>query len=179
MDILSHALWAGAAAESLRRTGRLSRRQVAGAVALGALPDLVALVPVIAWAIISSASFDAVVAYLTATPGTEPEMAAWARMAEHVHCSAHSVVVLAVATIACRRWLPAVLPAMLGWWMHLLLDIPTHSEEYYAVTLFYPFTRWSFDGIAWTTPWVLAVNYAALLAAYAALFTTRHSWQER
>ena len=138
------------------------------------MPDLVALVPVIAWTLTSSSTFDAVVAYVTATPGREPAMAAWARLAEHhIHCSAHSVVVLILATAACWRWLPRVAPALLGWWMHLLLDVPTHSREYYAVTVFYPLTEWSFDGIAWTTPWVLAVNYAALAAAYLALFATR------
>ena len=167
-------LWAGAAAESLRRSRRFTRGDVGGAAALGALPDLVSLVPVAAWAIGTSAPLRNMLDYVTAVPGTEPAMDTWARLAEHhIHCSAHSLVVLSVVTLICGRWLRVLLPALLGWWMHVLLDIPTHSEEYYAVTIFYPFTQWSFNGIAWTTPWVLAVNYAVLALAYTALFVTR------
>ena len=50
MDVLSHALWAGAAAETLRRRSHFSRRDVILATAIGALPDLVGLVPVSIWA---------------------------------------------------------------------------------------------------------------------------------
>jgi hypothetical protein len=138
------------------------------------MPDLVALLPVTGWAVSSSKPLDSILAYVMALPGKEPEMDVWARLAEHhIHCSAHSLIVLSLVTLACWRWLPRVLPALLGWWLHLLLDIPTHSREYYAVTILYPFTEWSFDGIAWTTPWVLAVNYFALLIAYATLYAKR------
>jgi len=174
VDVISHALWAGAAAEALRRAGRFSRRDVAGAAALGAMPDLVGMLPVTAWAAGSPSPLDSVLGYVWATPGQEPPMTAWARLAEHhLHCGAHSLVILALATMACAALLRPMLPALLGWWMHVLLDIPTHSEEYYAVTIFYPFTEWSVDGIAWTTPWVLATNWLLLAATYAALWRFR------
>jgi hypothetical protein len=174
LDVLSHVLWAGAAAEAVRRTGRFSRRDVAGAAAFGAMPDLVAVVPVAAWATSAPSFLDAVVAYVMAVPGREPAMPEWARLAEHhLHCSAHSLVVLALVTLAFAGLLRGLLPSLLGWWMHILLDIPTHSEDYYAVTVFYPFTQWSFDGVAWTAPAVLAANYAALVAAYGGLYLTR------
>lgn len=104
MDVLSHALWAGSAAELLRRRGRFTAGEVAGA---------------------------------------------W-------------------------RWHRPLLHALLGWWLHLALDIPTHSREYYAVTVLYPFSEWSFDGVAWPTPWLLGVDWVLLVAAWAALaFTSR------
>ena len=175
MDVLSHGLWATALGETLRRRGLATRRQVLGASAFGLMPDLVALAPVSIWAIGAESSVDAVRAYIFATPGTEPAMAPWAHMLEHrIHCSAHSLIVLSLVTLLSFwkfRWL---LVPLMGWWLHIALDVPTHSQEYYAVTLFYPLTRWSFDGVAWTHPAVLGLNYVALGIVYGWLFLTRH-----
>ena len=174
MDVLSHGLWATALGETLRRRGLATRGQVAGAAAFGLMPDLVALAPVSIWAIGAESSVDAVRAYIFAMPGTEPIMAPWAHMLEHhIHCSAHSLIVLGVVTLLSFwkfRWLRVPL---VGWWLHIALDVPTHSQEYYAVTIFYPFTQWSFDGIAWTHPAVLGFNYFALAMVYGWLFLTR------
>lgn len=174
MDLISHTLWAGAAAEALRRRGYFTRRDVFGAMAFGAAPDLVGAVPVLASVASGPEPLHVLYRYAMAVPGTEPILAGWARLLEHhFHCSAHSLVILIVCTVLALRFARAIAPSLLGWWLHLLLDIPTHSEEYYAVTLFYPFTEWSFDGIAWTDPAVLATNYALLAAAGISLWLTR------
>ena len=174
MDVISHSLWAGAAAEVLRRRGTFARRDVAVATAFGAMPDVVALLPVSLWASGSTEPWESMVAYVTATPGKEPDLAPWAQVAEHVlHCSAHSVVVLAVFALIAWRFQPALRSAALGWGLHLALDVPTHSESYYAVTLFYPFSEWHIDGIAWTTPAVLGLNWILLAATCATLWFTR------
>ena len=174
MDVLSHGLWATAFGELLRRQGLATKPQVAGAAAFGLMPDLVALAPVSIWALGSESASGAIRAYIFAQPGSEPVMAPWAHWLEHnIHCSAHRVLVLGLVTLLSfwkfRWWL---VPLM-GWWLHLALDVPTHSREYYAVTIFYPLTEWSFDGIAWTHPAVIGANYVALAVAYGWLFATR------
>ena len=58
----------------------------------------------------------------------------------------------------------------MGWWLHIAIDIPTHSAKYYAVPILYPFTNRGFDGLAWTTPWFLALNYLALAAVWIWLY---------
>ena len=101
-------------------------------------------------------------------------MAPWAHLLEHnLHCSAHSVLVLGLVTLVSAwrfRWF---LVPLAGWWLHLALDVPTHSRDYYAVPVLYPLSEWSFDGIAWTHPAVLGLNYMGLALAYAWLFATR------
>ena len=175
MDVFSHALWAGAAAVALRRRRHdWSRGDVAAAMAFGAAPDLVGLLPVTAWAIGTASPSTAIREYVAAIPGTEPSMAPWARLAEHhLHCAAHSVLVAGLAALLAWRWRPRLLRGFTGWWLHLGLDVPTHSEAFYAVTLFYPLTEWSFDGIAWTTPWLLGANWVALALTYAVLLRPR------
>ena len=151
-----------------------------GAAAFGLMPDVVALVPVSIWAAGSESLMGAIRAYVFAQPGTEPAMPPWALLLEHnIHCSAHSLLVLGLVSLFSlwkRRWL---LVPLGGWWLHLALDVPTHSREYYAVTIFYPLSEWSFDGIAWTTPEVLAGNYLALAITYGCLFATRSRGIER
>ena len=174
MDVVSHALWAAAAAEGLRRRGTFTGRDVIVAAAFGAMPDLVGLLPVTAWAVGSPDALDAIGRYVAAVPGSEPDMAPWARHAEHVmHCSAHSLIVLALFALVAWRYGSAMRAALLGWALHIALDVPTHSSAYYAVTLFYPISEWRFDGVAWTTPAVLAVNWVLLAATGAALWLSR------
>ena len=64
---------------------------------------------------------------------------------------------------------------MLGWWSHIIIDVFTHSAEFYPSPVLYPVTRAGFDGIAWNTPWFILVNYTALVIALVVLILTRRS----
>jgi hypothetical protein len=46
--------------------------------------------------------------------------------------------------------------------LHIVVDAFTHSADYYAVPVLYPFTYRGFDGVAWNAPWFMALNYVAL-----------------
>ena len=182
MDIVSHGLWAGAVAEAIRRRGNLQRPIVWTAVALGVLPDIAAVFPMVVWAAFQPDPYGLVVAYVNATPQTGPFIPAVVEtMSHHAHCVTHSAVVAAIVSLAIWRKWPAIFPALIGWWLHIAIDIPTHSEDYYAVPFLYPLTYWGFDGVAWKTPWVMAVNFTGLALAYAALLLgrgrSRYQWR--
>ena len=49
MDIFAHSLWAGAAATLAQRHWHFSRRTLTWTVVLAALPDLLHVLPIIAW----------------------------------------------------------------------------------------------------------------------------------
>ncbi len=53
---------------------------------------------------------------------------------------------------------------MVQLWSHIVIDVFTHSADYYEVPVRYPFTERGFDGIAWVTPWFMVLNYVALPA---------------
>ena len=174
MDVLSHALWGAAAAEALRRRTGQSRNLVWAAAALAVAPDFVSIAPVLGWAIFHGDGLSLVSAYVTAHPGAEPALPSLtSALAHHMHCIAHSAVVAGFATLAVWWLGRGMLIALAGWWAHIAVDIPTHSNDYYAVPFLYPFTYWGFDGVAWTQPWVLVVNTLLLGAAGAALYLTR------
>lgn len=70
-----------------------------------------------------------------------------------------SIAPRTIALTVLRRslWIP-----LLGWWSHIIIDVFTHSADYYPSPVLYPFTQAGFDGIAWNTPWFMVLNYVAL-----------------
>lgn len=163
MDIVAHSLWAGVGVALLRRRLSLSPRTTALTIGLAALPDLLQMLPVLAWWWFGAGSFAEVRSFAIAIPGQEPHLpAAIFFVSHHLHCMAHSAVVAGLVTpLVWRRrrslWIP-----LLGWWSHILIDVFTHSADYYASPVLYPFTQRGFDGIAWNTPWFMVLNYAVL-----------------
>jgi len=174
VDIISHGLWAGAAGEWLRRRSNRTEKTVAWTVAFGVAPDLVWVVPVTAWSLFQPDPWRIVSEYIMATPGNEPQLPAMVNaVTHHAHCFMHSAIIALVAT-ALARWLkPALLIPLTGWWLHIAIDVPTHSSDYYAVPFLYPITYEGVDGVAWTTPWLLVLNYAVLGLIYWLLIRSR------
>jgi LexA-binding, inner membrane-associated putative hydrolase len=172
MDIVSHALWAAAAGEHLRRKGLMGRGAFGATIAIGAMPDVVSFIPALAWGVREPHPFAAMCASIVATPGGEPLPAAINTLSHNLHCVTHSVVIAALVTLVVWRARPAWIPVLVGWWLHIAMDIPTHSTDYYAVPIFYPLSDWGFNGVPWTTPWIMALNYAALAVVFIGLFVS-------
>ena len=53
-----------------------------------------------------------------------------------------------------------------GWLLHILIDIPTHSYQFYPTPLCWPISGWKFNGFSWGNAYFLAVNYFALGVIY-------------
>ena len=165
----------GAGAQWLRRKQRIDNRTFWAAIALGVAPDIVQVIPVVVWASSAPGSLASLYAYIVAAPGTEPEMPPLVTFfAHHLHCIMHSAVVAGVITALAWITFRHFPVALLGWWSHIALDVPTHSSDYYAVPVLYPITYRGFSGIAWTAPWFLVLNYLLLAAVYFWLFYTRN-----
>ena len=165
MDIFAHSLWAGAGMSLLRRRRPIATRTLALTMALAALPDVFHLLPIFGWWLVGDGSVAVVQAYAIAVPGQEPPLPPLVGLwSHHLHCIAHSAVVAGAVTLLLWAVLRSLWLPLLGWWLHILIDVPTHSADYYAVPVLYPFTERGFDGLAWNTPWFMALNYAALSA---------------
>ena len=173
MDILAHTLWAGAGVALLGRRVTIKPGKAAATIALAALPDVFQILPVLGWWLFGSGTFDAVKAFAIAVPGQEPSMPAQVTLfAHHTHCILHSALVAGVVTLIAWRVRGWILIPLLGWWSHILIDVFTHSADYYASPVLYPITQRGFDGIAWNTPWFMAVNYSALAVVFLVIVKT-------
>ena len=174
MDMLAHGLWTGIGVAVARRHWCVTRRQAGAAIALSVLPDFLQSIPLLYWIAAGDGTVALLVVYAFASPGTEPPMPETVGLlAHHLHCVTHSAVValpvsLAAMMLARGSWFP-----LLGWWSHILIDVFTHSATFYPSPVFYPITYAGFDGIGWNEPWFLVLNYAALAATGARLYSRR------
>ena len=170
MDTLAHALWAGLGLVAAGRRVSIVPRIAAAAVGMAVLPDLAHLLPLLA----GGGGLRTLIDYTFATPGAEPELAPWvAMLSHHLHCILHSAVIAGPVTLAAWRWRRAWMVPLAGWWSHIVIDVFTHSADFYPVPVLYPFTQRGFDGLAWNTPGFQLVNYGALAVAAIALLVTR------
>jgi hypothetical protein len=173
MDIFAHGLWAGAVMVALA-TKPLPASLWVWAVGLAILPDLGHMVPVTGWALtqLTSAQWWQ---YATALPGQEPSMPhAVYLLAHHLHCILHSAVVAATVSALVWVWRGAFWWPLLGWWSHIVIDVFTHSAEFFPSPVFYPLTYWGFDGVAWNQPMFQTINYLALVLVWGGLLGHRY-----
>jgi len=166
MDIVAHTLWAAAGVTALRRRWPITPSIAAATLGMAALPDVLHLLPIALWWMLGTGTFPVLSAYAIAVPGQEPVLPPVVLLwSHHLHCVMHSAIVAGAVTLllyAVRRtlWIP-----LLGWWSHIVIDVVTHSADYYAAPVLYPITERGFDGIAWNTAWFMGLNYAGLVAA--------------
>jgi len=88
------------------------------------------------------------------------------------HCS-HSVITFtAVFTVV---WLLAGHPVleMLGWCLHILIDIGTH-QGIFAIHFLWPVSAYAVSTLRWENLRFFVANYVALLLVYCWLWIRRH-----
>lgn len=179
MDILAHSLWAGAGATLAHRRWQVSRRMLILAVGLAALPDLFHMLPIVGWWVFGNGSLADVQGFALAVPGREPALPPLVTLwSHHLHCIMHSAVVAGAITLLAWWLQPLLVIAVLGWWSHIVIDVFTHSADYYPSPVLYPFTLQGFDGLAWNTPWFLVANYLALGLTAVWLLRTREGHRQ-
>jgi hypothetical protein len=155
MEIVAHGLWAAAAAITAKRSTS-ARIHVGWAVWWTAFPDVLAFGPSVA------------IGLWLRLAGGNSGSAAIPRV--HIglplYPAGHSLIVFlavfGIVSILARR----IVLEMLGWLLHILIDIPTHSLDYYATRFLWPVSDFRVDGIAWWTPWFWAATYGALGVTY-------------
>jgi len=80
--------------------------------------------------------------------------------------SFHSLFVLGIVMFIVWRLRPKYLPALSGWLIHILIDIPVHDGTF-ATRIFYPVLPETFvHGFSWLDYRLVAINYLALLFVY-------------
>ena len=166
MDLAAHGLWVGAGLAWVGRFHALERRTVLLTLGLALLPDLLQLLPLLIWAVVGGGGQETLLAYILAAPGQGPPLPPWLNEpTHHLHCVMHSALVAGAVTGVLWLWLGRFWLPLWGWWSHVLIDVFTHSADFYPSPVFYPVTYWGFDGVAWNTPWFMVTNYLAIAVA--------------
>ena len=161
MDMLAHGLWATAGRSACG--GRHDSTSLGGSASWGVFPDLISFtIPatVRIWWLLTGATRS----LLPDPHGPQHFQFVW----QLYHCT-HSVVVFGLAFGLV--WLFARRPvfSMLGWVLHIAVDIFTH-RGIFATHFLWPFSSFGWDGTPWENTWFLAANYITLAAVYLLLF---------
>lgn len=184
MDILSHGLWAGAAYKAANKTIKKRKNpfRVRLAAFWGIAPDIFSFGILVVWmigrVIFGDLNFsDFHQAGRTPIDLERPDIEPLPgntffifRLTSFWYDASHSVVVFififGIAALIFKKpiW------EMGGWLIHILIDIPTHSYEFYPTPFLWPVSGWKFDGFSWGNPWFMLFNYFALTVVYYLLF---------
>lgn len=62
---------------------------------------------------------------------------------------------------------------MLGWIIHIIMDIPSHSYDFYPTPFLWPFSDFKVNGVHWGTPWFMITNYSLIILAYLVIYLVK------
>ena len=166
MDIIAHGLWTTAAATAARR--KLERPVRLGWAAFwGVFPDLVSFsIPAVLriWWWLTGAS-------KTLLPQANGPHFEWVW---GVYNCSHSLLVCAVVFGLVWLFVRRAPLEMLGWLLHIAIDIFTH-RGLFAIQFLWPVSTLHFDGLPWETRWFLAANYGAMAVVFLLLWGRRRT----
>jgi hypothetical protein len=192
MDTLSHGLWATAVGKGVNR--RSTKKIKIGLMALwGIIPDLFAFTPVVIWMLwqllYKGVSFSDIPRPEIMSP-EERNAIFILRLSETLYHISHSVIVFLVLfflvwgfryyrlnqkrktertfrnTLHQEPYGYTPCWEMTGWFIHVLMDIPTHSGMLYPTLFLWPLSDWYYDGNSWGTLWFMIANYSCLLIVF-------------
>lgn len=59
---------------------------------------------------------------------------------------------------------------MLGWVLHIILDIPSHSVSFFPTPFLFPISNYHFPyGVSWSNAWFEIINYSALALVWGSI----------
>jgi hypothetical protein len=181
MDIFSHGLWGLVYAKAMNhRKGRQTPLRLGWSTFWGAFPDLIAFGPsflMLGWALATGEhSFND----LPFGRGHHPEpgsmtQLAMFQIAGSIYTVSHSAVVFSAVlsgVLLAHTFFKEHIPfrnvlELFPWLIHILMDVPTHTSQFYPTPIFWPLSDWKFmSGITWISPWVWGTNIFAIVILY-------------
>lgn len=169
MDVFSHGIWAGIGASGINKKTSKKINPYFAAF-WGVFPDVFAFSPYFLWMI-----WNRLRGIEVKPMNMEPQNGI-SLLSEQLYNISHSLVIFSgvfflvvssklLMSRANFRVKTLVPISMFGWLLHILLDIPTHTYEFYPTPVFWPLFGWKFDGFSWGQPWFIALNYSSILLA--------------
>ncbi len=153
MDILSHGLWGGIA------FGRKSKILYWLAFGFGVFPDL------LSFGIYTMADILGIVSGPEWGNGL-PDPRIIPDFVYTLYHFTHSLVIFAVLFVLVWFLLKKLFLPMFAWCLHILVDIPTHSAEFFPTPFLWPVSDFTVSGISWGQPIIFYPNIILLVVCY-------------
>jgi len=164
MDIISHGLWGGIV------FGRKNKRDFWWAFALGVMPDLFSFG---IFTVATTLGFSTRINW-----GGHPMDSLVPEYVHLLYNISHSLVTFVVVfgviyLIRKKPFLP-----MLAWLLHILMDIPTHTTEFFATPFLWPLSTVKVNGFSWGHPIILIPDLVILIILYIWFFIIKNGWKK-
>jgi hypothetical protein len=91
----------------------------------------------------------------------------------HLYNVTHSLVVFLAVFVAVWWFWKRPIWELGAWGLHVIMDVPTHSYEFFPTPVLWPLAAWKFDGWQWMTPVILVPNFVVLVLVYGVWFLSR------
>ena len=153
MDTLSHALW-GRGLFGYRGYKWL-------AIFFGAMPDLFSFGILIIVRIFSGHYSS--VNYTYSGPPSLESIPDWLFFSYNL---SHSFIIAFLCIGIVYFFNKSLAFPMLAWPFHILLDVFTHSVEYFPTPIFWPISNYRFDGIPWSNPYIMLTNIICIFLIF-------------
>ena len=157
MDVISHWLWGQG----------LTRNKISWKISgpMGVLPDLVAFIPA---SIVSWLSGRERVKVDDTTVTSDFPAIAW-----EIYKWSHSLFIVVVLFVCAYIWLQRKGHSkeeciqtswlfILPWLIHIIIDIPGHSINFFPTPFLHPFSDFMVNGVRWSTWWFFGLNLIGL-----------------
>jgi len=162
MDVFSHGLWGGIA------FGRRRKRDFWAAALLGMLPDLVPFGPFFLMALLGVVPLHF---------GGPPSLDNIPQFVFSLYSVTHSLIVFALVFGSVWVWRKRAYLPLAAWGLHILVDIPTHSTEFFPTPFLWPLSSAHVNGVPWSHPLIFFPDVILLIVLYVWFFKIKGGWK--
>lgn len=181
MDILAHTLWANAMARGANKVAENKDQQKdkkfymspGWTAFFGVAPDLFAFtIPFAVRFYNVLFSGNPISSFFVRPPHVEGSVVDNGfDIAHTLYQYSHSLVIFAVVFVVVWAIYKRPRYELLGWALHILIDIPSHALSFYPTPFLFPISNYRFPyGIQWSNQWFMMINYGALLLVWGTIF---------
>ncbi len=172
MDIFAHTLWANAAAREANVVAKKENKKfhlnIWWASFWGVFPDLFAFsIPAVLRfydVLIGSVPLSHL---LQKPPLSEEGALNGFDLAHNLYRYSHSLIILAVVFLIVWFFYKRPRYELLGWLLHILIDIPSHTIAFFPTPFLFPLSDYKFPyGVQWSNEWYMIINYSLLVVVW-------------
>jgi hypothetical protein len=167
MDILAHTLWT----TTLARKGNIESKKKNNSFKLnlfwtgffGIFPDLFAFTLPFVFSFYKVITGQQVFGSFS----TRHQVADGFNLSHILYQYSHSLVLWSLVFLVVWLIFKRPIWELLGWGLHILIDIPSHSVLFFPTPFLFPVSTYVFPyGIAWSNVWFMTVNYFTLFIVW-------------
>lgn len=161
MDIFAHGLWTGLVFRKYKG------KKILWPIFFGIAPDIFSFGIYLSTSVLSSG-------VLLLDRSNEHLSAQIPRYVDFLYGLTHSFIIFITIFLLLWFWRKKPFWPLLAWGVHIAIDIPLHSAEFFPTPFLFPLSSFKISSISWGNSYFLLANYSALAILYLAFFLAKN-----